>query len=496
MHLALSLFLAASLPAQTPADNNLDFHTGTLAGWEGEGFAIAPAARQGPTLASAVCSSDRGPQGRKALLHRTVVIPAGAGVLRCLAQAVRNNKCPANENLDIVLLAAGKRVVPKQVRKGDEWQPVAHLLPGENGRPREYVWDVRDYAGQALRLALIDDDKRRDCFLVCSGFRVIPADEFDGREFGRFMRYLTAENHLGPAGRFESRHFIAYSNADDDFAAMRLNNCELIYDLFFEHFRKAGFKVHAPASKMMVAVFDSQAGFEAYVGQRMPTAVTGLYHTRTNRLVVYDYGQNRAFADNKRQVREEARRIGSDLDRRRFIETANRRASEFRTEANIGTVMHEVAHQLSFNCGLLNRDGDVPFWLAEGLATYCEATDNGAWQGIGETNPERIMPLAGPVHGQVPFIKLRDLLEHDDFMKDTKTALLAYAQSWALFKMLMEERPGQLRKFLELSYPRRTHDHRSTDFAAAFGIEVERLELRYQEYMKEQVERHPPAPRR
>src|SRR5439155_11836453 len=126
----------------------------------------------------------------------------------------------------------------KQVRKGAEWQPAASILPADNGQARDYVWDVRDYAGQTLRLALIDEDKRRDCFLVCGGFRVVPADEFDGREFGRFMHHLTAENKLGPAARFESKHFIAYSNADDDFAVLRLNNCELIYDLFFEHFRK------------------------------------------------------------------------------------------------------------------------------------------------------------------------------------------------------------------------------------------------------------------
>jgi hypothetical protein len=493
MHLALALCLAASAPADAPANDNLDFHAGTLDGWEGEGFVLAPAARHGPTLECAVCSSDRGPAGRKAMLHRTVTIPPGAGVIRFTAQAVREKKCPPNDNLDVVLMAAGRRVVPKQVRKGSEWQPAASILPPDNGRAREYVWDVRDYVGQSLRIALVDDDKRRDCFLVCGGFRFVSADEHDGREFGRFMHHLTAENKLGAAQRFDSKHFTAYSNADDEFAAMRLNNCELIYDLFFEHFRKKGFRVHEPGAKMMVAIFDSQAGFEAYIGQRMPSAVTGMYHTKTNRLVVYDYGQNRAFEDAKRQARADARRIGSDLDRRRFIDTVNRRASEFRTEANIGTVMHEVAHQLSFNCGMLNRDGDTPFWLAEGLATYCEATENGAWQGIGETNPERIMPLAGPAHGRGGFIKLRDLLERDDWMKDTKTALLAYAQSWALFKMLMEERPAQLRRFMELNCARRTGDHRPGDFAAAFGVEVERLELRYQEFMKEQADRYHPG---
>jgi Protein of unknown function (DUF1570) len=493
MNLALALCFAIRAPVVAPAADNLDFHTGALAGWEGEGFVIAPAGRHGPTLECAVCSSDRGPEGRTALLHRTVTIPPGAGVLRFSARAVRDKNCPATANLDVVLLAAGKRVIPKLARKGGEWQEVPAILPADNGRGREYVWDVRDYTGQALRLALIDNDKRRDCFLVCGGFQFVPAEEFDSREFGRFMHHLTAENKLGAAARFESKHFLAYSNADDDFAVMRLNNCELIYDLFFEHFRKKGFRVHEPGTKMMLAVFDSQAGFEAYVGQRMPAAVTGLYHPKTNRLVVYDYGQNRAFEDAKRLARLDARRITSDLDRRRYIETVNRRASDFRTEANIGTVMHEVAHQLSFNCGLMKRDGDTPFWAAEGLATYCEATENGAWQGIGEANPERIMPLIGPARGQVPFLKLRDLLQRDDWMKDTKTALLAYAQSWALFKMLMEERPGQLRKFLELIYVRRTNDHRPADFAAAFGIEVERLELRYLEFMKEQVERHPPA---
>jgi hypothetical protein len=493
MHLALALCLAASLPADAAADDNLDFHTGTLAGWEGDGFVIAPAARRGPTLECAVCSSDRGPEGRKAMIHRTVTVPPGAGALRFTAHAVRGKSCAANDNLDVVLLAPGRRVIPKQVRKGDDWQSASSILPAENGRPREYVWDVRNYIGQSLRVALIDDDKRRDCFLVCGGFRFVAADEFDGREFARFMHHLTAEHKLGAAARFESKHFIAYSNADDEFAEMRLNNGELIYDLFFEHFRKKGFKVHEPVTKLMVAVFDSQAGMEAYIGQRMPTAVTGLYHPKSNRLVVYDYGRNRAFEDAKKQARADARRIGSDLDRRRYIDTVNRRASEFRTEANIGTVMHEVAHQLAFNCGLHNRDGDTPFWLAEGLATYCEATENGAWQGIGETNPERIMPLIGPMHGQGPLIKLRDLMERDDWMKDTKTALLAYAQSWALFKMLMEERPAQLRKFIELNYSRRTNDHRPADFAAAFDIEVERLELRYLEFMKEQVDRFHPT---
>ena len=76
--------------------------------------------------------------------------------------------------------------------------------------------------------------------------------------------------------------------------------------------------------------------------------------------------------------------------------------------------MHEVAHHLSFNCGLLNRNGDVPYWLGEGLACYCEATEHGVWQGIGESNSERLQVLAAVDAGQLKRIALRDLIETDD----------------------------------------------------------------------------------
>src|SRR5262249_8714849 len=217
---------------------------------------------------------------------------------------------------------------------------------------------------------------------------------------------------------------------------------------------------------------------------RMSPGITGVYHTGTNRLVVYDYGQNTAFVAAKRHEEAMARRIGSDLDRRRQIETVNRQARELRTEANIGTVMHEVAHQLSFNCGLLNRDADIPFWVAEGLACFCEATQNSSWQGIGEMNPERINPLIGPAHGHGRFISLYDLVTRDDWMQgkpNQPSPLLVYAQSWALFHMLMKERPEHLRQFLAVTSLRSTPDRRLADFTQVFGSDLGRLAVRYPE---------------
>ncbi len=489
MNLALALLLCGSLPAATDSVHNLDFSAGTLTGWEGEGFCITTATGRGPSLTFGVSSSDRDQKGRKALLHRSFVVPPGAGVLRFTAHAVRAKDSPADGSLDVILFAAGRRVIPKQVRRGNDWEPAPMLLPAEKGRPREYIWPISNYVGQTLRVALIDDDQQPGCHLFCSGFRITGHEEFENKEFGQFMVRLVNDHKLPPVARFDSKHFLALSNAEDSFTELRLNNCELIYDLFFDHFRRKGFRLREPTSKLMVAIFDSQAGFEAYLGQPMPAAVTGIYNKRTNRLLVYDYGQNRDFVAAQRQGEQDARRIGFDLDRRRVIETVNRRAREFRTEANIGTVMHEVAHQLSFNSAMLNRDGDVPLWLAEGLATYCEATKDTAWQGIGEPNPERMDGLA---HGQGKFIPLRELIEKDSWHDRANEGkiLLGYAQSWALFRMLMEERPQQLRHYLAIIYERRTPDHRLADFVQAFGKDLPRLELRFGEYMKEVVERY------
>jgi hypothetical protein len=68
MHLALALCLAASLPADAPAADNLDFHTGTLDGWEGESFAIAPVGHHGRRLI--VSERSNGPPGNPGGIHR------------------------------------------------------------------------------------------------------------------------------------------------------------------------------------------------------------------------------------------------------------------------------------------------------------------------------------------------------------------------------------------------------------------------------------------
>src|SRR5262249_2599945 len=155
--------------------------------------------------------------------------------------------------LDVVLLAAGKRVIPKQVRTAQGWQRVTGLLADDQGQPREYAWHVGNYAGQTVRVVLIDEDARPGCHVVCSGFQVIRRGEFEAKEFSRFMVRLEEQHRLPPLTRYDSKHFTALSNADEKFSEQRLQNCELLYALFCDHFRRKGFTLREPPARLMVA---------------------------------------------------------------------------------------------------------------------------------------------------------------------------------------------------------------------------------------------------
>jgi hypothetical protein len=478
MSSALALLLLTALPGGAPVLPNLDFGAERLTHWEGDGFT---------RTATGVSSADTGTKARTGILHRTFSVPAGAAYVRFSAAAIRPDGVGPGEALDVVLEAAGREIIPKLVRQSHSQVNVPRLLPPEKGKPRNYLWNVEKHTGRRVRIALIDADSRPGCHVVCSGFQIVTRDEINYHQFADAVRKLEATHKLRRMSRYTTDHFLAYSNADPAYTEYRLDNCEMIHAEFFKHFRKRGFAVAAPEEKMMAVLFDTQSGFEAYLGRSMPAAVTGVYHPPSNRLVVYDFATNRAFAAVSKHLTTEAKRGVSDLDRHRRSVYFGRYIHERRNDTNISTIMHEVAHQLSFNGGLLNRNGDVPLWLAEGLAVYCESTIGGAWQGIGESNPQRAAVLAGPAKGRGEFLTLRSLIENDDWIRKAARVdqvLLGYSQSWALFRMLIEEQPEKLKAYLETIRIRRAPEHRLADFAAAFGADLAKLERRYQGYMR------------
>jgi hypothetical protein len=486
----LTTVVMSLMPAQASGPDNLDFRNGSLAGWRGQGFYVTTANPRGPSTAMGVCSSDRGVLGREGTLRYTLLVPPAAVRLCCRAYAACAAGFDPDDRLDVLLLTEQSKVVPKQVKGANGWAPAELLLPRLNRQAREYRWELEGLQGQRVQILLRDEDNRPGCHVFCSGFRLESGGNFPEREFAAQMRRLEKDRGLPPMSRFESRHFVAWSNAEPAFTRNQLRDCERIYHLFLEHFQRRGFALQPPAGKFMVAVFDSQTGFEAYLGQPMPTSITGVYSLSTNQLVVYDLSQNKGLVASREKAFKDSQAIHRNHDRLRYLETIHRAMTEWSKDGSLTTAMHETAHQLAFNCGLQNRFGDVPVWLCEGLACYCEATDRGGWQGIGEPNPGRVAVLASVLKRQGKLIPLRTLIVDDDWRQRTETALLGYSQSWALFRMLMQERPAALRTYLALTYPRRTPDHRLVDFGQAFGADLDRLEQRYFEYIQGLIKRN------
>src|SRR5262249_6131166 len=150
-------------------------------------------------------------------------------------------------------------------------------------------------------IVLVDDDDRPGCHVWCSGFRILTGDEFETNDFGQFMNQLAVQYHLAPMQRYHSPHFLAMSNADESFTRMRLAIFKRPYGLFWAHLRRRACPLRQPQAKLMVAMFDSQTGFNAYLGRKESPVIIGMYHPLTNRLVVYDYGQNEIHRSMKNQ---------------------------------------------------------------------------------------------------------------------------------------------------------------------------------------------------
>jgi hypothetical protein len=488
MPFATLLVIGTLVASQAPGSlDNLTFASGRLTGWEGHDFTVGPAAGPGPTLHFGVDSGDRGTKGHKALLYRTITVPPGVSALRVRAAAVRPPGRSPGPALDVLLEGADRQIIPKLRRTPTGWQTVAQVRQGTALRTDEITWRLDGLAGRRVRIILLDEDERPGCYLVCAGFRFVARDEFAAQEYTREMRRLAQEHDLGLVARIDAPHFIAVGTADDAFVERRLDLCEALYDTFLEHFRVRGLPARPPQGKLFLAVFDSQKGMELALGQRLPDAVTGLYQRNTNRLVVYDVGTNRALQESRDRTRAAALRLNSnDPERGRVIVEFDKRARAWRDETNASTVLHETAHQVSFNCGLLQREGDVPLWLAEGLACYCEGSGS-AWRGPGGPNPERNKVLVGTVRANGTFLPLRALIENDEWFTRRPTnerVLLGYAQSWALFRMLMEERLPALRRYLAVVYERRSPEQRLADFVAAFG-DLGQVDARYQVYLRD-----------
>ena len=266
----------------------------------------------------------------------------------------------------------------------------------------------------------------------------LPADEPDDAEAAA-VRDQVRRAGLGTIRSKVSDRYLVLGDAPEPFLAEALRLCDGLARDFLGHFAQKGFDVEPPSKRLTVVVLSSPEAYAAYLGRPPGEAAGGHYEPGTNRLIIFD---NRARANH-----------GAGVAR-----------------ANTIALMHEAAHQLTFNTGLLDRRADVPGWLSEGLAMYCEVRRPDGRTKVGARNEERLLVLRqARAAGSWP--KVAELLAADALLDDPQTEQAAYALSWLLVYHLMRspERLPDFRAYLIALRGRRDPTRRLEHARAAFG---------------------------
>jgi Protein of unknown function (DUF1570) len=100
---------------------------------------------------------------------------------------------------------------------------------------------------------------------------------------------------------------------------------------------------------------------------------------------------------------------------------------------NLQVLAHEATHQLTFNTGMLNRRGDVPRSIAEGLADYGEVRKTTGPSAPGQLHRQNLFILVDARRTDIPWYPVAQLLADDrPFLLDwfARLKTLAYAQGW------------------------------------------------------------------
>lgn len=264
------------------------------------------------------------------------------------------------------------------------------------------------------------------------------AHDVDAAEVERKLR----DAGLGDPGRLRSNHYLAIGDGAPSFFRSCLTDCEELTLAYLRHFEARGFDVRAPERPLLVVGFRDERSFGRYHGIP-PTGgaqPVGLYDRTTNVLSVFDW---------------------------RNVPMASRSAAK-----NVQTVAHEGTHQLTFNTGLLDRKADLPICIVEGLGTYGEPRKTLGPSDLGRINLPRLDDLA-KMRRAFGWIPARDLLADDQALRQGTfgRVLLAYAESWLLVHLLLQEKgrtPG-FREYLKVANTRTTADHRLEDAKAHLG---------------------------
>ena len=274
-------------------------------------------------------------------------------------------------------------------------------------------------------------------FLSPRASRAVPQDEEEAEITAIRQRAEAAGLGDFEVGRTE--HYLGVGNASASFRAEVLPACEGLAADYLKHFDAKKLPAERPPGRMTLVVLASPEDFGRYLGIAAPGEVRGVYDLDSNRLV---------FCDNRSN--------GGPLAAR----------------ANSIALFHEATHQLTFNTGLLDRDGDVPLCVSEGLAMYGEVRRPDGRIKVGAVNRERLAVLADLASRGGSLVPLARLFVEDELLQPPDPGVhVALSQSWLLVKMFLNDRAACKRfgEYLEAIGPRRSSEDRLADVEAHLG---------------------------
>jgi hypothetical protein len=238
--------------------------------------------------------------------------------------------------------------------------------------------------------------------------------------------------------------YLAIGHAPRDFRRRALDLCEGLARDFFSHFRSRGFSPAELKSRLVVVALADRPAFEQFLGPPVHDLVRGIYNLDTNYLVIFDQ---------------------RTLDQ-----------SPLAMRVNSIALYHEATHQLTYNTGLLNRFGDVPDLVSEGLGVYGEVRRPDGRTKIGTPNLDRLELLRQRANQWVPFAELLD----NEVFDDPAVQQVAYAQAWVFTHahLTIRERRKPYRDFLDRIRPRPLSEPRNQPFKDSERLRADRLQLR------------------
>ncbi len=286
---------------------------------------------------------------------------------------------------------------------------------------------------------------------------------------------------MGPGFQVhDSKHYVVVYNTTRTYAEWSSSLLERLQRAFIAYWKKKGCDVDVPKAPLAVLVFSDPDSYMRYAKKELGPGggnAIGYYSLFTNRIVMYDL-------TGMQELRRQNSKRGTLHD---ITALLNQRAAR----PLVATIVHEATHQISYNCGLQTRLADNPAWLSEGLAMFFETPDlssRRSWSGIGKVNYSRWDLFRNNVNAGKEK-NLESLIANDDRIREPRSAVDAYAASWAWTYFLIKWHPKEYTAYLKqlAEKPVLTMDDPQTrlaDFRKHFGEDLRALEDEFIRRMK------------